>query len=578
MPLRNTDIAKVFQDIADLLEIGDADPFRIRAYRNAARTVGQYKADLSSLVARGEPLPKIPGVGADLAGKIVEICTTGQCAQLARLQNEAPPAIAALLTVPGLGPRRVQTLYRELEISTPRQLREAARRGAIRELSGFGARIETKILEALARYEQSGRRMPRALAQPYAERFVAQLGRVKGVARIEAAGSYRRGRDTVGDLDIVVASDETSGRACLALTEFEEVGEVLARGRTRASVLLSNGLQVDLRVVEPQSYGAALLYFTGSKAHNIALRRLALNRGLKINEYGVYREEERLAGATEEEVYALLDLPWIAPELREDRGEIEAARQNRLPHLLRRADLRGDLHAHSRAGIGRDSALTLARAARAQGLEYIAITNQLGADADGFAQWRRQAAEIDRARRAENGVEILKGAEVEILEDGSLGATDELLEQMDFVVGAVRDHLDLPRAEQTARLLRALENPALDMLAHPGGRLIGRREGSDIDMWAVLMKAAERGCALELDAQPERLDMTDSDCLAAKELGVPVCVDSDAHGADELRYLDNGIVQARRGWLEASDVLNTRSLAQLRRWRAQRREGAARPH
>lgn len=578
MPIHNPDIARVFQDIADLLEIANADPFRIRAYRNAARTVGECGVELSELVARGEPLPKIPGVGADLAGKITEICSTGQCSALTELRREAPPAIAELLEIPGMGPKRIQTLYRELAVATPQQLLECAQRGAIRELRGFGPRIEQKILEAVSRHAQRPARTLRAMARPYVDSMLARLKALPEVLDAEAAGSYRRGRDTVGDVDIVVCA--YAGQAvCQAFAAFDEVAEVLARGRTRASVVLNNELQVDLRVVEPAAYGAALLYFTGSKAHNIALRKIALSRGMKINEYGIYRGERRLAGASEADVYAVLDLPWIAPELREDRGEIAAAYAGRLPHLLERGQLRGDLHMHTRASDGRAGIRAMALAARDLGLEYIAITDhsQRLRVAHGLdvARLRRQAAEIERLQREEDlGIAVLKGIEVDILRDGSLDLPDAALQRLDVVIGAVHSHFDLPRAEQTRRLLRALDHPALDVLAHPGCRLIGQREPCDFDFQAVLRKAAQRRCALELDAQPERLDLTDNDCRAAKEHGVPICIDSDAHSVAGLRYLDDGVIQARRGWIEGGDVINALPLAQLRSWLQQRRQAA----
>lgn len=570
MPIHNPDIARVFQNIADLLEIGNADPFRIRAYRNAARTVGECNVELAELIERGEPLPKIPGVGADLAGKIKEICTTGQCSALTDLQREVPPAIAGLLAIPGMGPKRVQTLYRELAISTPEQLLECAQRGAIRELRGFGARVEQKILEAVSRHSQRDTRTLRAMAKPYVESLLGRLRRLPEVIRADTAGSYRRGRDTVGDIDLVVSA-RSGGAVCQAFAAFDEVGEVLARGRTRASVVLKSGLQVDLRVVEDASFGAALLYFTGSKPHNIALRRIAQGRGLKINEYGIYRGEKRLAGAEEADVYAVLDLPWIAPELREDRGEIDAARDGHLPRLLERAQMRGDLHMHTRASDGRADIRSMALAARALGHEYVAITDHSqrlrvtnGLD---VARLRRQMAEIDRLQRNEElGITLLKGIEVDILRDGSLDLPDAVLEQLDIVIGAVHSHFDLPRREQTERLLRALEHPVLDVLAHPGCRLIGQREPCDFDFQAVLRQAAKHHCALELDAQPERLDLTENDCRAAKEHGVPICIDSDAHSTEGLRYLDDGVIQARRGWIETADVLNTFPLAKLRSW------------
>lgn len=580
MPVHNVDIAAIFEQIADLLEIEDANPFRVRAYRRAARSVGECGVELSALVRRGEALPKIPGVGTDLSAKIKEIAATGDCALLQRLRREVPPAVAELLTIPGLGPRRVRTLYHELAVTTPQQLLDAARRGAIRDLPGFGAKTEAKILAAAAHHARQDQRVLRAAAQPHADSLLDYLRGVPGVERADVAGSYRRGRDTVGDLDIVVCAPE-SADVGFALTAYEDVVEVLAQGPTRSSVVLRNGLQVDLRVVERAAYGAALLYFTGSKAHGIALRRMAQARGLKINEYGLYRGARRLAGAAEADMYAALKLPYIEPELREDRGELEAARAGHLPRLVTLAELRGDLHLHTAASDGHHSVRDMALAAKALGLRYIAVTDHSqrltmarGLDA---ARLQRQMDEIDALQRGEKlGITVLKGAEVDILKDGSLDLPDALLMRLDVVIGAVHSHFDLSRAEQTARLLRALEHPALHLLAHPQGRLIGQRDGCDFDWDALLRKAVACGCALELNAQPERLDLTDTRCRDARAAGVPVCINSDAHSVDGLRDLQYGISQARRGWLEAGDVLNTRPLPALRKWLTQKRRKAAR--
>lgn len=496
MPVHNLDIARVFLEIADLLEIEGANPFRIRAYRNAARTVGEYSSELPALLARGEALPKIPGVGADLAAKIAEISATGSCALLQRLRHEVPPTIAELLAIPGLGPKRVRALYHELAIATLADLQSAAQRGAIRALPGFGHKTEQKILDAIARHAQRERRLLRAQARPYAQGLLEFLASVPGVEQVAIAGSYRRGRETVGDLDIVASA----AKGCdigAALALFDDVERVLAQGPTRTSVVLKCGLQVDLRVVEAKAYGAALQYFTGSKAHNIALRKIAQERGLKINEYGVFAGRKYLAGATEAAVYAALDLPYIEPELREDRGEIEAARARHLPRLLQRADLRGDLHLHTKASDGHHDVRSMALAAKALGLEYIAVTDHSqhlrmarGLDA---ARLLRQIDEIDALQRRENlGIAILKGIEVDILQDGSLDLPAEVLARLDIVIGAVHSHFELPRAQQTARLLRALANPMLDILAHPSGRLIGQREAYAVDMEAVLRSAAAR--------------------------------------------------------------------------------------
>lgn len=566
MPVHNADIAAIFDEIADLLELEAANPFRVRAYRNAASIIGDLRHDVRQMVARGEDLTALPGIGADLAAKIREIVDTGHCALLDRLHRELPPAISELLHIPGLGPKRVRALWHDLDVQTAEQLCRAARDGRIRGLPGFGEKTERKILQAAEAHLSQSRRFKLASAAQYADALVAYLRGVPTVARVEIAGSFRRMRETVGDLDVLVVA--AAGNAVSAVfTAYDEVKEVLAQGPTRASVVLRCGMQVDLRVVAPESYGAALCYFTGARAHNIALRRIAQERGLKLNEYGVFRGNERVAGETEESVYRILGLDWIPPELREDRGEIEAARAGRLPQLVRREDLRGDLHAHTRASDGHDSLRDMALAARAAGLEYLAITEHSrrltvahGLDAQRLA---RQIDEIERLNDELSGIRVLKGIEVDILEDGRLDLPDAILARLDLVVGAVHSRFDLPRAKQTERILRAMDNPHFTILAHPSGRMLETREPYDVDMLRIIRHAKTRRCALELNAHPQRLDLLDTWCMSALEEGVPVAISSDAHSVYDFANLRFGVGQARRGWLEAKDVLNTRPLAQL---------------
>lgn len=572
MPIHNADIAAIFIEIADLLEIEQANPFRIRAYRNAARMVGELGREVRAMVERGEDLTDLPGIGADLAGKMREIVESGKCRALQKLQAELPPAITELLHVPGLGPKRVRMLWHELEVQTLEQLARAARDGRIRELPGFGAKTEANILQAVEAHLSKARRIKLATAAQYAGSLVSWLSQARGVARVEVAGSYRRCRETVGDLDILVIA-EAGSDVMARFVGYDEAAEVLSHGPTRASVVLQSGLQVDLRVVEAAAYGAALCYFTGSRAHNIGLRRLALEQGLKLNEYGVFRGGERIAGASEESVYRALGLPWIAPELREDRGEIAAARAGRLPELVQLADLRGDLHAHTRATDGRHSLEEMALAAKAAGLSYLAITEHSRRLAMAHGLDPRRLAEqcdaIDRLNETLDGMVLLKGIEVDILEDGSLDLPDSALTRLDLVIGAVHSRFDLSRAKQTERILRAMDHPRFTLLAHPTGRVIESRAPYDADMLRIIRHARQRGCYLELNAHPERLDLLDSHCLVAKEEGVLVSINSDAHSTDDFAHLRFGIGQARRGWLEAADVLNTRPLPELRRLLAQ---------
>lgn len=567
MPVHNADIAAIFEEIADLLEIEGANVFRVRAYRNAARILQELGRDVRAMLHKGEDLTELPGIGDDLAGKIREIAETGRCAALDKLHKKLPPAITELLKIPGLGPKRVKALYHELDIHTVEQLQRAVRDHRIRSLAGFGEKTESRIAESLAAQAGGAGRFKLATAAQYAEPLAAWLRAVPGVHQAVVAGSYRRARETVGDIDILVTAGPDSP-VMERFTAYDEVAEVLSHGPTRGSVVLGCKLQVDLRVVEPDSYGAALHYFTGSKAHNIAVRRLGQERGLKINEYGVFEGKERIAGETEESVFRAVGLPFIPPELREDRGEIEAARAGRLPKLVELGDLRGDLHVHTRATDGHNTLREMAEAARQRGFEYLAITEHSrrltvahGLDPLRLAQ---QIDEIDRLNGELRGITLLKGIEVDILEDGRLDLPDELLGRLDLVVGAVHSRFELSRARQTERILKAMDHPHFTLLAHPSGRLIERREPYDVDMPRIIRKAKERGCYLELNAHPERLDLLDTYCQAAKAEGVLVSINSDAHSVLDFDHLRFGVGQARRGWLEKGDVLNTRSLDALK--------------
>ena len=453
-------------------------------------------------------------------------------------------------------------------MQTVEQLYRAARDGRIRALPGFGEKTELNILQAVEAHVSQARRFKLAVAAQYAGTLTAFLQAVPGVDQVTVAGSFRRMRETVGDLDILVTAAADSP-VMQHFTAYDEVADVLSAGSTRASVVLKSGLQVDLRVVAQQAYGAALHYFTGSKAHNIAIRRLAQKLGLKINEYGVFRGSERIAGEDEASVYRSVGLPYIPPELREDRGEIEAARDGRLPKLVELSDLRGDLHAHTKATDGHDSLREMALAAKGLGLHYLAITEHSRrlTVAHGLDPLRlaRQCDEIDRLNAELDGITLLKGIEVDILEDGSLDLPDDVLGRLDLVVGAVHSQFHLSRAKQTERILRAMDHPHFTLLAHPSGRLIEQRDPYDVDMLRIIRHARDRGCFLELNAHPDRLDLLDTHCQMAKEEGVLVSINSDAHSSFDFANLRYGVGQARRGWLEKDDVLNTRPLAALRR-------------
>jgi len=568
MPVHNTDIAGIFDEIADFLEIEGQNPFRIRAYRNAARTVSGLGSELKDMVADGEELTRLPGIGKELAAKIHEILETGTAQALIKLRQRIPQTVIEMLKLPGLGPKRVRMLYQDLKIENLAQLSEAARQGRIRALEGFGEKIEKAIFQAVEARAQKEKRFKIAAVKPILDRLIDFMKKVPGVIDASAAGSYRRCRETVGDLDILVSARKTSP-VMKRFLEYEEIAEVLSGGTTRSSVVLQSGLQVDLRLVAKSSFGAAMQYFTGSKDHNVAIRRLGQQQGLKINEYGVFRFEKPVAGKTEESVYQSVGLPYIPPELRENRGEIEAARDNRLPELVELKDLKGDLHIHTHATDGHNSLEEMALSAKRHGLKYIAVTEHSdrlkvagGLDPPRLMQ---QIDEIERLNEKLKGIQILKGLEVEILKDGTLDLPDAVLARLDLVVGTVHSHFNLPLEKQTERILRAMDRRYFTMLAHPTGRLIDEREPYAVDMTRIIHKARERGCFLELNSNPRRLDLHDIYCQVAKAEGVLVSINSDAHRTNDFSYLAFGVGQARRGWLEKGDVLNTRPLAQLRK-------------
>ncbi len=568
MPTHNEEIAHAFDEIADLLEIEEANPYRVRAYRNAARSLRGLGREVAELLADGEDLTLLPGIGKDLAAKIQEMLETGKVRALDELHKEVPMGVEALLQIPGLGPKRVKTLYHSLGINSVKQLEQAVRAGKVRSLPGFGAGIERNILAVIDANRGTEKRFLRATVIPYAEALVAYLKRTRGVKDVVMAGSYRRGRETVGDLDILVTTKEKTA-VMERFVGYEEVDDVVSSGTTRATVILRNGLQVDLRVVAQQSYGAALYYFTGSKAHNIQVRRLGQQRGLKINEYGVYRGKQRIAGKTEASVFKSVGLPYIPPELREGRGEIEAAYEKRLPILVQRTDLQGDLHCHSTATDGHAGIREMALAAKQHDLKYLAITDhsQHLTIAHGLDHKRllKQIEEIESLNDELRGIKLLKGIEVDILADGSLDLPDQVLSHLDLVIGAVHSQFHLSRDRQTERILRAMDRPYFTILAHPSGRLLQKREAYDVDMARIIKQAKARGCFLELNSQPQRLDLNENYCRMARDEGVLVSINSDAHAEQNFEFLQYGVDQARRGWLQKKDVLNTLPLRELRK-------------
>jgi len=568
--VKNLEIARAFDLIGDLLELKGDNPFRIRAYRRAARNLEALTEDLETLAAQGR-LDEIPGIGPDLAGKIGEYLETGRMEALESLRREMPAGLADLMGVPGVGPKTAKLLHDRLKVTDLGQLETLARAGKLRGLPGIQAKTEQNLLKGIALVRRGQARMPLGRALPLAEEIAHALARVRGVKRVEPAGSVRRRKETVGDLDILVTSTDPA-RVMDAFARLPQVADVLERGPTKASVRHREGIQVDLRVVEPATFGAALQYFTGSKEHNIRIREMAVKKRLKISEYGVFREPggKRIAGATEEEVYAAVGLPWIPPELREDSGEIEAAQSRRLPTLVELDDIRGDLHCHTNATDGHHTVEALVAAARKRGYAYVLVSDHSRSTRIAGGLTADEAlAHVERIRaigRKQRGITVLAGSECDILPDGSLDYPDDVLARMDLVVAAVHSRFKQPRAEMTRRICRALENPYVNILAHPTGRLMGQREPYDVDLEAVFAAARRHGKALEINCYPERLDLNDVHARRARELGVLLAINTDTHALDQLDTMRLGVATARRAWVGPAEVINTWSVDKLRAW------------
>lgn len=568
MPVHNSEIAELFEKLADLLEVEGANPFRVRAYREAARTVRGSPRSMSDLLKQGHDLSELPSIGKDLAAKIRTIVDTGKLPALEKVESRTPAALSDLMQIEGLGPKRVKALYESLKIKSLDDLRRAARSGGIHNLKGFGKKTEQMILEHLEHFSGEEARTKLIVAEDIAEPLVQYLSKGKGVKEVVVAGSYRRRKETVGDLDILVTA-RTDSPIMDLFADYDEVVEVVSKGKTRSTVRFRCGIQVDLRVVPQASYGAALHYFTGSKAHNIAVRKLGANNGYKINEYGVFKGDKRVAGKTEGEVYKKAGLRFIPPELRENRGEMESAANNRLPRLITLQDIRGDLHCHTNATDGHATLKQMAEAAAQRGYEYMSINDHSKhvTVAHGLDKRRllAQIKAIDKLNEKLDDIVVLKSVEVDILEDGSLDLPDGVLKELDFTVCAVHYGFNLPRNKQTQRILRAMDNVHFNILAHPTGRLINRREPYEIDLEKIMQAARKNGCFLELNAHPDRLDLTDEACKMAKEMRLKVALSTDAHSVDDLDLMRFGINQARRGWLERDDVINCQPLRIVRR-------------
>jgi DNA polymerase (family X) len=566
---RNFEIARLFYEMASLLEARDESVFRVRAYQRAAQTLETLGEDVAAVAARGG-LTALPAVGRDLAARIEEYLATGRIAQLEAVRATLPAGFLALLEIRGLGPRTARALWEQLGVDSVERLEALCRSRQIIGVAGIREKTCANILKGIERWKAGHARTPLAAARAIAAQVSEALRAHGGVERLEVAGSLRRLRDTVKDVDLLVTSTDPA-RVIRTFTTLPSVAEVTAAGPTKASVRHQDGLAIDLRVVEPAVLGAALQYFTGSKEHNVRLREMASRHGLRISEYGVFDESTgaRVAGASEEEVYATVGLPWIPPELRENQGEIEAAREGRLPTLVTADDLRGDLHAHTDWSDGHHELERLVAAAEARGYEYIIVSDHSRSltIAGGLSvdELRAQIAAI-RALQPRFRVRILAGSECDILADGSLDFPDEVLAELDVVLAAVHSRFKQPRSEMTARIVRALANPWVNVLAHPTGRKIGSREPYDVDLEAVLAAAREHGKAVEINASPERLDLSDVHARRAGALGVPVAISTDTHYLRELDNVHLGVAMARRAWLAPGEVLNTRLLPALLAW------------
>ncbi len=572
--MTNREIADVFQHIGDMMDILGENRFKVLAYRRAAENILNLGQDIRAYWQAGT-LQEIPGIGQAIADKIDELLTTGRLEFYERLQDQVPPGVVSLLEIPDVGPKTAKLLWEELGLQSVAEVEAAAQAGRIRALKGMGAKSEAKILAGIELLNRRSDRIPLGTAWPVAVDLLEGLkAHCDEVLDATVAGSLRRMRATIGDIDLLASSDAAAA-VMRAFSGHPRVAEVVLSGSTKTTVRLHNGLQVDLRVLEPAHWGAALQYFTGSQAHNVRVRELAQKQGLSLSEYGFKGEDGgEILCPTEAKVYETLGLPWIPPELREDRGEIQAALADELPQLVEWDDIRGDLHAHTDWSDGAATLAEMAEAARAKGYRYLVIsdhTQSLGV-ASGLdpARLREQRAEIDALNAQWDGFTLLQGCELEIKADGSLDFDDEVLARLDFVVASVHTSLRQEREQITQRVMSALHNPYVDVIGHPSGRILGQREESAVDLDAVIAEAARTGTALEVNSIPARLDLDDVHVRRARELGVKLAIDSDAHhpgGLDTLRF---GLATARRGWATAGDVLNTMTLEELRAWRKAR--------
>ena len=585
--MENLDVARTLTELADLLEIQGASPFRIRAYRNAVNMINSLSRPLKDMVAAGEDLTELPGVGKSVTKYIGEFLTSGSISRLEEVSAEFPRSLVQLMRLDGVGPKKARKLFEELDVRTVDDLAAELEAGRVQTLDGFGVKSAAKIIDAIEDHKKHTGRFQIRETERLIAGLLEHMQSAPGVARIELAGSLRRRKETIGDVDILAELEGDGTPVVDHFVSFSGAQRVVGAGSTKGSIVLHSGLQVDLRVIPSRSFGSALQYFSGSKEHNVAVRSRAVRQGLRVNEWGVFRvpeteddepigkeDGERLAGDTEQSVYEVLGMSWVPPELRENRGEVEAACEDELPELVSLEDIRGDLQMHSTWSDGKASVEEMARSCLERGYEYFALTDhsQAMAMVQGLTpeRAREQWAEIEQVQELVPGIRILKSVEVDILKDGSLDMPDDVLEQLDVLVISVHSFMDQNKKTMTDRVLRAMQHPSADILAHPTGRRINRREPFELDVEAVLEAAADLSVAVELNANPNRLDFSDVHVHRAKELAVPVVISTDAHSLRGLADMRFGVDQARRGWLEASDVLNTRSVEEMMGWLGRR--------
>ncbi len=568
MPALKQKISEIFNQMADLLDIKGDNEFRVRSYREAAKTVSGLSDDISDIADDEKKIKSLPGLGESMAQKIKEIAETGKLKQLEKLKQEVPETLIDIMKLEQMGPGRTRILYNNLKIKSIEDLKNALKKNKVEKLEGFGKKTTGQLKEEVEKFmeEKGHERFKLNVAEDISAPLIEYLK--KKVGNITIAGSYRRNKETVGDIDILVTSDNP-GKTMDYFVDYEDVAKVLSKGKSKSSVRLNTGIQVDLRIIEKRSWGAALLYFTGSKAHTIQLRKIGQDKDLKVNEYGIFDGKKSLASETEEEMYEVLGLYYIEPELRENRGEIDASKNHKLPSLIELKDIKGDLHTHTDATDGKYSMEDMVKQAVEFGYSYYAITDHSKkvAMANGLDEKRlqKQIDKIDELNKKEKKIRILKAIEVDILEDGKLDLPNEILKHLDLVVCSIHYNMKLSEKKQTKRVLKAMENPYFNIFAHPTGRRIQEREPYRIDLKEIMKEARDNGCFLEVNSDPNRLDLNDSQIIMAKDIGLKLAVSTDAHNLSSLKNMKYGVAQARRGWLEKEQVINTYTWKELRK-------------